>query len=88
MQQLCSDNDDGQGNKGTDAIPTILSYSGSPGCTCDMTDKSPVDFFQLLIPDDLFQVVVDELRSAVHQCHRAESLLEGSRVGENSTYSC
>ena len=56
------------------------SHSGSPGCTCDMTDKSPVDFFQLLIPDDLLQVVVDETNRFTQQYVNVTELTRLSRV--------
>ena len=45
-----------------------------------MTDKSPVDFFQLLIPDDLFQVVVDETNRFAQQYMNATELTCFSRV--------
>ena len=70
----------GQGNTGADVIPTIPSFSGSTGCTRDMTDKSPVDFFQLLIPDDLLQVVVEETNRFAQQYIDTTELSRFSRV--------
>ena len=45
-----------------------------------MTDKSPIDFFQLLIPDDLLQVVVDETNRFAQQYINATELSRFSRV--------
>jgi len=45
-----------------------------------MTDKSPVDFFQLLIPDDLLQVVVEETNRFAQQYIDTTELSRFSRV--------
>ena len=45
-----------------------------------MTDKSPVDFFQLLIPDDLLQVVVQETNRFAQQYIDTTGLSRFSRV--------
>ena len=71
-----------QDRHGERIIPTIPTFSGSPGCTRDMTDKSPVDFFQLLIPDDLLQVVVDQTNLFAQQYIGATELPRFSRVRE------
>ena len=44
-----------------------------------MTDKSPIDFFQL-IPDDFLQVVVDETNLFAQQYINATELSRFSRV--------
>ena len=74
--------DSSRGNTGPDVIPTIPSFSGSPGCTQDMTDKSPVEFFQLLLPDDLLQVVVDQTNLFARQYIDTTELSRFSKVRE------
>ena len=75
-----SSDNDGQGNTETDIIPTIPPFTGSPGCTHNMRDKSPIDFFELLIPDDLLQVVVDETNWFAQQYINTTELSCFSRV--------
>ena len=74
--------DSRRGNTGADVILTIPSFSESPGCTQDMTDKSPVEFFQLLLPDDLLQVVVDQTNLFARQYIDTTELSRFSRVRE------
>ena len=69
------------------ATPTIPPFSGSRGCTQDMTDRSPLDFFQLLVPDDLLQVVVDQTNLFARQYIDATELSRFSRVGKTATRS-
>lgn len=45
-----------------------------------MTDRSPLDFFQLLVPDDLLQVVVDQTNLFARQYIDATELSRFSRV--------
>ena len=56
-----------------------------------MTDKSPVEFFQLLLPDDLLQVVVDQTNLFSMQYIDTTELsrfVESAGVGEETTHSC
>ena len=76
---------------GTNGLPYgsaagIPEYRRQKGCTTDMSNKSPLDFFKLLITDAMLQQVVDQtilfaqqhiesqelpLRSRVHQWNSA-----------------
>jgi len=71
-------------------IPTIPSFTVIPGCTRDMTDKSPVDFFQLFITNNLLQVVVDETnRFALQYINTTElSRFSRARVWEKTAHTC
>ena len=45
------------GMSSTHSIPDSIGRSGS---IADMSDKSPLDFFKLLVPNDILELVVDQ----------------------------
>ena len=60
-----------------DAIP---SFSGQGYCTSDMTNKSPIDFLQLLLTDDLPHTIVEQTNLFADQFIGAHELARRSRV--------
>ena len=60
-----------------DGIP---QFSGQGGCIQDMTNKSPIDFFQLFLTDDILQMVVEQTNLFAEQFIDTHELARRSRV--------
>ena len=69
---------DGQGSSGSAA--GIPEYRRQKGCTTDMSNKSPLDFFKLLITDAMLQQVVDQTILFAQQHIEGQELPPRSRV--------
>ena len=69
---------DGQGSSGSAA--GIPEYRRQKGCTTDMSNKSPLDFFKLLITDAMLQQVVDQTILFAQQHIESQELPPRSRV--------
>ena len=52
-----NDGDEQDSDNGGVEIP---EYLGHPGCTQDMANKNPIDFFQLFVTDAMLEVVVEQ----------------------------
>ena len=55
-------------------------FSGQGGCTQDMTNKSPIDFFQLFLTDNILQMVVEQTNLFAEQFIQSHELARHSRV--------
>ena len=55
------DNDDEQSDSpmSEESLP-LPEFSGSSSCSTDMSDKTPIEFFELLFTDDILHNVVDQ----------------------------
>ena len=62
------------------ATSTIPDFKEAPGCTIDMTNKSPVEFFQLLVTDDILEVIVQQTNLFADQFLQDATLGPRSRV--------
>ena len=60
IQEECEISGDSLDSDSTQSTSSIPEYSATQGAKQDMTNKSPVDFFRLLIPDPILQEVVDQ----------------------------
>ena len=60
-----NDNSNIESNESDDLI--LPNYSAYPGGRVDMTNKKPVDFFDLLITDDIIEKIVDETNLYANQ---------------------
>ena len=67
------DSEDGDGNNsgdgkdssdGDDNSNSLPEYTQHPGCTCNMTNKAPIDFFQLFFTDRILESIVDQTNLA------------------------
>ena len=81
------DDDDGDGDdngnvdneqNGVD----IQEVNWSSGCSNDMTKKTPLDFFELLVTDDILDFIVDQTNLYAKQFFEKESPPPRSRVNE------
>ena len=66
-----SEDDDGNNSgDGDDNSTSLPEYTQHPGCTCDVTNKALIDFFQLFFTDKILESIVERanqlVRSAVH----------------------
>ena len=60
IQEECEISGDSLDPDSTQSTSSIPEYSATQGANQDMTNKSPVDFIHLLIPDPIIQQVVDQ----------------------------
>lgn len=74
------DNDGGEGNDGQEDGPMIPEYIEHPGCTSDMTEKSPLDFFQLFVTDDMLEAITEQTKLFAQQYIDSHELARRSRV--------
>ena len=60
----CSDIDEdsacGESEECVDGEVSIPEYQETSGCTIDMTNKSPLDFFRLLVSDEMLEEIVEQ----------------------------
>ena len=66
-----------EGGDGKDAIP---SFSGQGHCREDMNNKSPIDFLQLFLTDDLLHTIVEQTNLFADQFIETHELARRSRV--------
>ena len=65
----------------TEANPTVLSeYQQRVGCTVDMTNKTPVDFFHLFITDQMLEEIVRQTNIYAQQFLGSASVPPKSRA--------
>ena len=75
------DGGDGQdGDNGADGDVAIPEYLGHPGCTQDMANKDPIDFFQLFVTDAMLETVVEQTNLFAQQFIDSHDLARRSRV--------
>ena len=67
------------GMSSTHSIPDFVGRSGSIE---DMSDKSPLDFFKLLVPNDILELVVDQTSLFAHQFFDKGNIPPHSRAHE------
>ena len=58
----------------------VPEYLGHPGCTQDMANKNPIDFFQLFVTDAMLEVVVKQTNLFAQQFIDSHDLTRRSRV--------
>ena len=58
----------------------VPEYLGHPGCTQDMANKNPIDFFQLFVTDAMLEVVVEQTNLFAQQFIDSHDLTRRSRV--------
>ena len=74
-------NEDGNRSDGRISIGDIPEFLEHPGCTQDMTNKTPIDFFQLLFTDDILQAIVEQTNLFAQQyINSHQPLPQRSRV--------
>ena len=74
---------DGQSSSGSAA--GIPEYRRQKGCTTDMSKKSPLDFFKLLITDAMLQEVVDQTILFAQQHIESQELPPRFRVHQQNS---
>ena len=73
--------DNSSGNNGDeDDKREIPEFCGQLGCTQDMTNKSPIDFLQLLITDEMLEAIVVQTNLFAEQFIDKHELSSRSRV--------
>ena len=76
-----NDNEDGDGNNSSDDNSSSLpEYTQHLGCTSDMTNKAPIDFFQLFITDTIVESIVEQTNLFAQQYMDSHELSRRSRV--------
>ena len=75
------DDDDGNVDKEQNGVD-IQEVNWSSGCSNDMTNKTPLDFFELLVTDDILDLIVDQTNLYAKQFFEKESPPPRSRVNE------
>ena len=71
---LSGESDEGSSDDG------IPQYSLNSGCTQDMTNKAPIDFFQLFVTDDMLEAIVEQTNLFAQQYIDSHELSRRSRV--------
>ena len=71
------DGSDGDGSDGDNSLP---EYTQHLGCTCDMTNKAPIDFFQLFFTDRILESIVEQTNLFAQQYMEGHELSRRSRV--------
>ena len=75
------DGDDSDGNNSSDDNSSSLpEYTQHLGCTSDMTNKAPIDFFQLFITDTIVESIVEQTNLFAQQYTDSHELSRRSRV--------
>ena len=76
------DSEDGDGNNGDgdDNSNGLPEYTQHPGCTCDMTNKAPIDFFQLFFTDGILESIVEQTNLFAQQYMEGHELSRRSWV--------
>ena len=77
------DNDGGEGNDGQEddnSDPMIPEYIEHPGCISDMTEKSPLDFFQLFVTDEMLEAITEQTKLFAQQYIDSHEFARRSRV--------
>ena len=76
------DSEDGDGNNSSDDdnISCLPEYSQHLGCTCDMTNKALIDFFQLFVTDSILESIVKQTNLFTQQYMESHELPHRSRV--------
>ena len=65
----------GEGRHGS--IPV---FRGQPGCVVDMTNKEPIDFFSLMVPESLLQTICEQTLLYSQQYVTSNDISRRSRV--------
>ncbi len=68
--------DNGEG----DDSESIPKFVGEAGCTQDMANKSPIDFLQLFVTDDILQAIVEQTNLFAQQFMDSHELPRRSRA--------
>ena len=55
MTEDVDGNNSGDSDNNSNSLP---EYTQHPGCTCDMTNKALIDFFQLFFRDGILESIV------------------------------
>ena len=71
---LSGESDEGSSDEG------IPQYRLNSGCTQDMTNKTPIDFFQLFVTDDILEAIVEQTNLFAQQYIDSHELSRRSRV--------
>ena len=71
---LSGESDEGSSDDG------IPQYRLNSGCTQDMTNKTPIDFFQLFVTDDMLEAIVEQTNLFAQQYIDSHELSRRSRV--------
>ena len=75
-----SDREGGDGEGSIGSAAGIPEYRRQKGCTTDMSNKSPLDFFKFLIPVAMLQQVVDHTILFAQQHIKSQQLPPRSRI--------
>ena len=70
-------NDSGDGDDSSNSFP---EYTQHPGCTSDMTNKAPIDYFQLFFTDSILKSIVDQINLFAQQYMEGHELSRRSWV--------
>ena len=63
-------------------LPTLPSFTGSSGAVLDVRDKSLLEIFSLLVPDELLEVIVEQTNLFAQQFLDKENVPPYFRVHE------
>ncbi len=72
------DEDEDMGEE--DDNTTIPSYAGTPGCTQDMSNKSPLEFLELFITDEMLMTIQQQTILYAEQYISSNTISRRSRV--------
>ncbi len=72
------DEDEDMGEE--DDNTSIPSYAGTPGCTQDMSNKSPLEFLELLITDEMLMTIQQQTILYAEQYISSNTISRRSRV--------
>ena len=78
-----NEGDDGgndNSGRGSESRRPLPEFVGTPGCTHDMTNKYPIDFFQLLITTEMLEAIVEQTNLCAQQFMDSHELTRRSRV--------
>ena len=70
-------NDSGDGDDNSTSLP---EYTQHLGCTCNVTNKALIDFFQLFFTDKILESIVEQTNLFAHQYTESHKLSHHSRV--------
>ena len=74
------DDGNGEDSEQSDDVPPIPDFQQPTGPSVDMTDKSPLDFFKLLVNDAMLDHIVEQTNLYAQQYIDATTLPPHSRV--------
>ena len=77
---LRAEKTDGEESEANDDVPSIPVFNQPTGPSVDMSNKTPLDFFKLLVTDDMLDGIVEQTNLYAQQFMDATSLPPHSRV--------